>query len=82
MASSSPVTHRTLGQQRGPGEDGHIHLADWTLSAAAIEKKKIVRDTVFHHATVAASFPFSHSSLELAQLTVTSPQLVHFFCLY
>ena len=42
----------------------------------------IVRDTVFNHTTVTASFPFSYSSFELAQLTVTSPQLVHFFCLY
>ena len=82
MASSSPVTHPTLRQQGGTGEDGHIDPADWTLSVAAIERKKIVRDTVCHHATVVASFPFSHSSLELAQLTVTSPQLAHFFCLY
>ena len=42
----------------------------------------IVRDTVFNHPTVTASFPFSLSSFELAQLTVTSLQLVHFFCLY
>ena len=42
----------------------------------------IVRHTVFDYATFTASFPFSHSSFELAQLTVTSPQLVHFFCLY
>ena len=36
----SPVTHETLRQQGGTGQDSHIHLADWTLSAAAIEKKK------------------------------------------
>ena len=39
-----------------------------------------VRVTVFDRATVTVSFPFSHSSFELAQLTVTSPQLVHVFC--
>ena len=32
-------THQTLGQQGGTGEDSHVHLADWTLSVAAIEKK-------------------------------------------
>ena len=32
--------HTKLWQQEGTGEDRHIHLADWTLSAAAIEKKK------------------------------------------
>ena len=42
----------------------------------------IVRDAGFDHATLTKSFPFSHSSFELPQLTVTSPQLVHFFCLY
>ena len=40
MASSSPVTHQTLGQQGGTGEDGHSHLVDWTLSVVVIEKKK------------------------------------------
>ena len=40
MASSSPATHQTLGQQGGTGEDGHSHLVDWTLSVAAIWKKK------------------------------------------
>ena len=25
-------THQILGQQGGTGENGHIHLADWTLS--------------------------------------------------
>ena len=34
------VTHRTLRQQGGTREDSYIHLADWTLSVAAIEKKK------------------------------------------
>ena len=37
---SSYITHQTLRQQGGTGEDSHIHLADWTLSVAAIEKKK------------------------------------------
>ena len=36
MANGSPA----LRQQGGSGEDSHIHLADWTLSVAAIEKKK------------------------------------------
>ena len=40
VANSSPVTHQTVRQQGGTGEDSHIHLADWTLSVAAIEKKK------------------------------------------
>ena len=40
MANGSPATHQTLGQQGGSGEDSHIHLADWTVSVAAIEKKK------------------------------------------
>ena len=40
MANNSAVTHQTPRQQGGTGEDGHIHLADWTLSVAAIEKKK------------------------------------------
>ena len=40
VANSSPATHQTLRQQGGTGEDGHIYLADWTLSVAAIEKKK------------------------------------------
>ena len=39
-ANGSPATHQTLGQQGGTAEDSHIHLADWTLSVAAIEKKK------------------------------------------
>ena len=40
VADSSPATHQTLQQQGGTGEDGYIHFADWTLSAAATEKKK------------------------------------------
>ena len=40
MANNSAVTHQTPRQQGGTGEDSHIHLADWTLSVAAIEKKK------------------------------------------
>ena len=42
-ASGSPLsdyTHQTLWQQGGTGEDGHIHLADWTYCIAAMEKKK------------------------------------------
>ena len=40
VANGSPATHRTLGQQGGTGEDSHSHLADRTLSVAAIEKNK------------------------------------------
>ena len=29
VANSSPATHQTVRQQRGSGEDGHSHLADW-----------------------------------------------------
>ena len=36
---NSPATHQTLRQQGGTGEDGHFHLAHWTLSVAATEKK-------------------------------------------
>ena len=35
VANSSPSAHQALQQQRGTGEDGHIHFADWTLSVAA-----------------------------------------------
>ena len=40
VANGSPATHQSVRQQGGPGEDGHIHPADWTLSVTAIEKKK------------------------------------------
>ena len=40
VANSSLATRQTLRQQGGSGEDSHIHLADWTLSVAAMEKKK------------------------------------------
>ena len=43
---SSPATHQTLGQQGGTGEDSHTHLADWTLSVAAIEKKKEIEQSI------------------------------------
>jgi len=36
------TTHETLRQQGGTGEDSHIHLAGWTSSVAAIEKKSNV----------------------------------------
>ena len=32
--------HQTQRQQGGTGEDGHVHLADWTFNVAPIEKKK------------------------------------------
>ena len=39
VANSNPVTHQTLRQQGGTGEDSHIHLADWTQCGG--EEKKI-----------------------------------------
>ena len=33
---------RNFTAERGTGEDGHIHLADRTLSVAAIEKERKV----------------------------------------
>ena len=49
VASSSPVTHQTLQQQEGTGEDSYIHLANWTLSVAAIEKKKKKMESYTFH---------------------------------
>ena len=43
---SSYTPHQTLQQQGGTGEDSYIHLPDWTLSVAAIEKKKKKGDGV------------------------------------
>ena len=37
MCGQRQSSYQTLRQQ---GENGYIHLADWTLSVAAIEKKK------------------------------------------
>ena len=45
VANGSPATHQTLRQQGGTGEDSYIHPADWTLSVAAMEKKKKVAIT-------------------------------------
>ena len=44
VANSSPATHQTPRQEGGTEEDGHgySHLADWTLSVAAIEKKTVL----------------------------------------
>ena len=43
-AFAEGAVYQTLGQQGGTGEDSHIHLADWTLSVAAIENKKLKED--------------------------------------
>ena len=40
VANGSPATHLTVRQQGGSGEESHVRLADWTLSVAALEKKK------------------------------------------
>ena len=40
VANSISATHQTRRQQGGTGEDSYIHLGDWTLGVAAIEKKK------------------------------------------
>ena len=37
MANSCPATHQILRQQGGTGEDGHIHLVEWTFSVVAAE---------------------------------------------
>ena len=39
VANSSPATHQTLWQLGEIGEDGYVHLADWTISVVAMEKK-------------------------------------------
>ena len=36
-------THQTLLQQGGTGEDGHVHLADWTLSVVAFKLSVALR---------------------------------------
>ena len=61
----SPATHQTLQQQGGTGKDSYIHLADWTLSVAAIEKNPI--STLY----LLLSVP----SISLS-LTVSSPLLL------
>ena len=40
VTNSSPATHQTLRQQRGTGQDGYLHPADWAFSVKTIEKKK------------------------------------------
>ena len=68
VANSSPATHQTLRQRGGTGEDGHIHLADWTLSVAVIEKKKkMVSVDVTHHVYLGA-----------ARVKVVEPQYMSF----
>ena len=39
VTNGCPVTHQTLPQQGGTGEDSYIHLVDWTLSVVETEKK-------------------------------------------
>ena len=39
VANSHAATHQLLRQQWETGEDCHIHLAGWTLSVVAVEKK-------------------------------------------
>ena len=63
----SPATHQTLQQQGGTGEDGYIHLADRTLSVAAIEKKKMVSVDVTDHVYLGA-----------ARVKVVEPQYMNF----
>ena len=46
VANGSLVTHQTLRQQRGTGEDGYIHLADWTLQCNGDREEEIERETV------------------------------------
>ena len=68
VANGSPATHQTrLRQQEGTGEDSYIHLADWTLSVAEIEKKKMVSVDVTDHVYLAA-----------ARVKVVEPQYMNF----
>ena len=39
VANGSPVTHQTLRQQEGTGENSHIHLSDW-LSVQRRSKRR------------------------------------------
>ena len=68
----SPATHQTLQQQGGTGKDSYIHLADWTLSVAAIEKNPI--STLYLLLSVLYLF-LSVPSISLS-LTVSSPLLL------
>ena len=63
VANSSPVTHQTLRQQGGTGEDSHIHLADWTLSVAAIDKKEEEEDHCIGGALSCSLKDSSHTKL-------------------
>ena len=54
VANNSPATHQTLWQQERTGEDSHIHLADWTLSVAATEKKICAKDMCLPAESVAS----------------------------
>ena len=40
-AFAEGAVYQTLQQQGGTGEDSRLHLADWTLSVAMIERKKL-----------------------------------------
>ena len=54
VTDSSPaiVTHTKLrGKQGGTGQDGHIHLADWTLSVVFWLPADIVRQNVWPTST-------------------------------
>ena len=43
-AFAEGAVYQTVWQQEGTGEDSRIHLADCTLSVAAIENKKLKED--------------------------------------
>ena len=64
----SRATHQTLQQQGGTGEDGYIHLADRTLSVAAIEKKK----------KMVSVDVTDHVYLGSARVKVVEPQCINF----
>ena len=42
VANGSPVTHQTLRQQGGTGEDSYIHLADWTRCYSDREEEELL----------------------------------------
>lgn len=55
--NSSLAAHQTLWQQGGTEEDSHSHLADWTVSEAAIKGKKNKMSVTTVLLTLSHTFP-------------------------
>ena len=66
-------THQILGQQGGTGEDGHIHLADWTLSLYLCRQhdKIIMWPTATHQTLGQQGGPGEDSDIHLADWTLS-----------